>query len=505
MAVIVGEGHSVSKREKVSAVDTAWLRMDRPANLMMICGVLMLDRPLALARLRHIVNERFLVFRRFRQRTVRTAAGAWWRDDPHFDLTRHVVAAKLGGDAGDRELQTLVSTLVAIPLSHDRPMWQFHLVTNYRGGAALVARIHHCYADGIALVRVMLSMTDASASGPPAMPFAGRERPSTTVEDPLAELLGPLNSVVSSARGVARVLIEKGVSVLTDPAQAVALAGQGSAITAEVAKLALMGEDSATRFKGTPGVAKTVAWAEPIPLDDVKTIGRALGASVNDLLLACVAGALRGYLAEHGDAVAGVTIRALVPVNLRPMEKAWRLGNKFGLVFLDLPIGIENPIERLYAVRENMRALKDSYQPLLAFGLLAAMGAGPQVVQDTMLAALARNATAVMTNVPGPQTALWLAGARIDSLMFWVPQSGDIGLGVSILSYAGSVRFGIVADRGLCPDPARISARFGGEFEKIVLATLFSPWPRDGDLDPAVAEAAVTSRSRAATSLTPAT
>jgi diacylglycerol O-acyltransferase len=184
-----------------------------------------------------------------------------------------------------------------------------------------------------------------------------------------------------------------------------------------------------------------------------------------------------------------------VPVNLRPMEKAWRLGNQFGLVFLDLPIGIENPIERLYAVRENMRALKGSYQPLLAFGLLAAMGAGPQRVQDLLLAALARNATAVMTNVPGPQTALWLAGARIDSLMFWVPQSGDIGLGVSILSYAGSVRFGIVAHRGLCPDPGRISARFGDEFEKIVLATLLSPWPRGGDLDPAVAEAAVTSKS----------
>jgi len=485
----------VSKREKISAVDTAWLRMDRPANLMMICGVLMLDRPLSLARLRRVVRERFLVFRRFRQRTVQNAAGAWWLDDPRFDLDAHVVAVKLPGDAGDRELQALVSTLVATPLAHERPMWQFHLVTNFRGGTALVARIHHCYADGIALVRVMLSMTDASANGPPAMPFAAKERASSTIEDPLAELLGPLTGVVRSTRNVGRVLLEKGMGVLTDPAQAAALAGQGSAITAELAKLALMGEDSFTRFKATPGVAKSVAWAEPISLDDVKTIGRALGASVNDLLLACVAGALRDYLAEHGDPVAGVTIRALVPVNLRPMEKAWRLGNQFGLVFLDLPIGIENPIERLYAVRENMRALKGSYQPLLAFGLLAAMGAGPQRVQDMMLAALARNATAVMTNVPGPQTALWLAGARIDSLMFWVPQSGDIGLGVSILSYAGSVRFGIVADRGLCPDPGRISARFGDEFEKIVLTTLLSPWPRDRDLDPAVAEAAVTSGS----------
>ena len=189
-------------------------------------------------------------------------------------------------------------------------------------------------------------------------------------------------------------------------------------------------------------------------------------------------------------------MRALVPVNLRPMEKAYKLGNQFGLVFLDLPIGIENPIERLYAVRANMRALKGSYQPLLAFGLLAAMGAGPQMLQDAMLEALARNATAVMTNVPGPQAPLWLAGARIDSLMFWVPQSGDIGLGVSILSYNGKVRFGVVADRGLCPDPERISARFADEFEKVVLATLMSPWPRDGDLDPDVAAQSVRPRPR---------
>ena len=99
-------------------------------------------------------------------------------------------------------------------------------------------------------------------------------------------------------------------------------------------------------------------------------------------------------------------MRALVPVNLRPLEKAYQLGNQFGLVFLDLPIGIENPIERLYAVRANMRALKGSYQPVLALGLLAAMGAGPKVLQEALLTALARNATAVMTNVPGPQKPL---------------------------------------------------------------------------------------------------
>ena len=485
----------MSRREAISAVDTAWLRMDRPANLMMICGVLTFERRLNLARLRAVIAERFLVFRRFRQTAESGAAGARWRDDTQFDIEAHVVATHLPQPAGDAELKGLVSTLMATPLPRERPMWQFHLVTNHRSGSAVIARIHHCYADGIALVRVMLSMTDAGADGPPAMPFDATQRSKLGGEaDAFADALGPLTGVFKSARKIGRVLLDKGAGVLNDPAQAVALAAQGSAVTGEIARLATMGQDSPTRFKGKPGIDKRVAWAEPLPLDDVKTVGRALGASVNDLLLSCVAGALRDYLIEHGDDVDALTLRALVPVNLRPMEKAYKLGNRFGLVFLDLPVGIENPIERLYAVRANMRALKNSYQPLLAFGLLAAMGSGPVLLQDAMLQALARNATAVMTNVPGPQAPLWLAGERIDSLMFWVPQAGDIGLGVSILSYNGSVRFGVVADRGLCPDPDRISARFGDEYEKIVLATLLSPWPRDGDLDPDVAAQAVAPR-----------
>ena len=481
----------MSKREKISAVDTAWLRMDRPANLMMICGVLMLGERVSLARLRRVVAERFLIFKRFRDVAVETPAMSYWRTDAGFDIAAHVVPATLPGAADEVELQAFVSKLMATALSRARPMWQFHLVRNYRGGSAVIARIHHCYADGIALVRVMLSMTDASANGPPAMPFGPREHSREPGDDALAQLIAPFAGALQSARRIGGILLEKGAGVWNDPAQAVALAAQGSALTAEIAKLAMMSEDSPTRFKGRPGVTKRVAWADPLPIEEVKTIGRALGASINDLLLACVAGALRDYLIEHGDAVDGVTIRALVPVNLRPVEKAYRLGNRFGLVFLDLPIGIANPIERLYAVRANMTALKDSYQPLIALGLLAAMGAGPKVLQETLLQALARNATAVMTNVPGPQTPLWLAGARIDGLMFWVPQSGDIGLGVSILSYGGAVRFGVASDRGLCPDPERVSGRFAGEFEKLVLATLLSPWPRDGDLDPRVAEQAV--------------
>jgi len=465
--------------------------MDRPHNLMMICGVLLFRERLPLSRLRRTVARRFLVFRRFRQRPVETASGAYWQNDAHFDIERHVVHTALPGRAGRRELQELVSRLATTPLDPARPRWQFHLVDNYDGGSAIVVRIHHCYADGIALVRVMLSMTDASAHGPPAMPFAPRPRSKAASDDVLAQLLAPISGVMNTALKVGSTLVEKGVALWTDPEKAVALVGQGTALSAEIAKLALMAQDSPTRFKGAAGVGKRVAWTLPLPLPEVKAIGRALGASVNDVLLSCAAGALRAYLAGKGDDVADVMLRALVPVNLRPMEKAYKLGNQFGLVFLELPIGIENPVERLYAVRANMDALKGSFQPVLTLGLLAAAGTGPKALQEVMLTTLARNASAVMTNVPGPQEPLWLAGARIDSLMFWVPQSGDIGMGVSIISYNGTVQFGLITDRGFCPDPEHISARFAEEFEKLVLVTLMAPWPRDGDLDPAEAEAAV--------------
>jgi WS/DGAT/MGAT family acyltransferase len=480
------------RRDKVSAVDTAWLRMDRPHNLMMICGVIIFREKVDYARLKRAVQERFLVFPRFRQRAVEHPGFAVWETDRDFDIDRHAVHIALPGRAGKRELQTLVSRLIATPLDPSRPMWQYHLVENYRGGSALIVRIHHSYADGIALVRVLLSMTDAGRDGPPAMPFSPpKRRAHKEDESALAALIGPVSGVMKTARHVGSLLIERGAELWQDPAKAVALANQGSAITTELAKLATMGEDSRTRFKGRPGPTKRVAWTDSLPLDEVKAVGRALGASVNDVLLSCVAGAMRGYLEEKGDATAGVAVRALVPVNLRPIEKAYKLGNQFGLVFLDLPIGIENPVERLYAVRANMNDLKGSYQPVLALGLLAAMGSGPRLLQEALLTALARNATAVMTNVPGPQQPLYLAGAPIDSLMFWVPQSGDIGIGVSIISYSGSVFFGLVSDRKLCPDPEKVIAQFPKEFEKLVLTTLMAPWSREAPLSAEAAAHAV--------------
>ena len=166
----------------------------------------------------------------------------------------------------------------------------------------------------------------------------------------------------------------------------------------------------------------------------------------------------------------------MVPVNLRPIEQAWKLGNRFGLAPLTLPIGIDNPVERVYAVRTRMTQLKDSYQPLLAFAVLAVAGALIKPVQDGLLGLFAKKATAVMTNVPGPAAPLKFCGATLRQTMFWVPASGDIGVGVSILSYGGGVQFGLITDKQLCPEPQQIIDRFEPEFDKLLLVTMMVPW-----------------------------
>lgn len=461
------------KRERISSVDTAWLRMDRPSNLMMICGVLLFDEPLELAHLRETIAVRFLRFKRFRQKAVQEATGAYWEDDEDFDLAAHVHHVALPEPGGQAQLQELASDLMSTPLDASKPLWQFHLVDNYAGKSALIVRIHHCYADGIALIQVMLSLTAESVqeSLRNDAPHADR-----VTRDPLFSLFRPVLKTYEKSMQWSAAVMQKSMELWASPLKAVEYAQQGVGLTSELAKLALMGEDSRTRFKGIPASAKRVAWAPPLPLAEVKTIGKVLDCSVNDVLLSCVTGALRAYLVEQGDAVEGVVIRALVPVNLRPLEQAKNLGNHFGLVFLALPVGIEHPFERLYEVRRNMRELKGSYQAMLAYALLSAVGAGPQMLQDQVLDTLSKNATAVMTNVPGPQKPLYFAGAKIDELMFWVPQSGNMGMGVSILTYDGRVQFGLVTDKKLVPDPEAIIARFAPEFEKLVLMALMGPW-----------------------------
>ncbi len=463
-----------NESERISGIDTAWLRMERPTNLMMITGVMIFSERLEYEKLREVIETRFLQYRRFTQRAVQKAAGAFWESDPYFDIGRHVLRTALPGRADKAELQHLASDLMSTPLDFTKPLWQFHLVEDYEGGSAVILRIHHCYADGIALIHVLLSLTDPA---PHAAPTPAEEEERAEEAGIFRRFFEPVDKVVNTTLKLGRGLVGEGADIVMHPGHVLDYARNSARLATEIARLALMSDDSKTRFKGDLGVSKRVAWAEPLPLHEVKTVSKALGCSINDILLSAVAGALRDYLVEQGDPIPGnLQVRAIIPVNLRPLEKVARLGNFFGLVFLALPVGIANPLERLYEVRRRMSELKESYQPLLALGLLGTVGMGPNMLQQSLLDILSNKASAVMTNVPGPREAIYLGGARISEMMFWVPQSGQIGMGVSILSYNNRVHFGLVADRKLVADPEAIIGRFAGEFEKLLFVTLMSPW-----------------------------
>jgi WS/DGAT/MGAT family acyltransferase len=462
-------------REDMAKVDTAWLRMERPTNLMMITGVMMFDTPLELDVLKQLLRERWLAYRRFRQKAVDLPAGAWWEDDEDFDLDWHVRLTALPGKAGKAELQRLVSQLASSQLDHSKPLWQFHLVERYNGGSALITRIHHCYADGIALVQVMLSLTDisAEASKEHALHESWLKDDGQRVTE---RFFGPAMKQIDRAMAMGHKLLEKGVDLYKDPAAAAQLVHESQAIAQELAHSLSLSEDPPTVLKGPLGVSKRCAWAEPLDLNEVKAVSRAFCCTVNDVLLAAACGALRAHLIECGEQVEGLSIRATVPVNLRPREHARKLGNHFGLVFLDLPVGLDSPAARLCAVARSMNELKHSKQAVVAYGLLGALGMAPPGVQQGALEMLSRKASLVATNVPGPQQPLYMAGARIRDMMFWVPQTGGIGLGVSILSYNHQVHFGLIADARRVSDPDSVIARFRLEFENLLYLALLGDW-----------------------------
>ncbi len=465
----VNDTSSTSNRQPIAKVDTAWLRMEQPTNLMMITGVIVLREEVDFEQLKQVVASRFLAFPRFRHKAVQTARGCWWEEDGDFEISSHIRRTALPGDAGKAELEEFVSELASTPLDKYRPLWQFHYVENYVEGPVLVTRIHHCYADGMALVQVMLSLTgdDREKSTKLVAPEKWKRR-RVRESNVFKRLLEPAREGVDAVQHLGLKLVEEATGLIREPQKATAYLDSASEIMSELATMVLLGDDPESRFKGKLGIRKRVAWTEPLPLLEVRAISQALGCTVNDVLIGIMTGALHRYLLDYDEDPSELEIRATIPVNLRPLEHARELGNHFGTVFLDLPIWESNPLARVYRVAENMHHLKTSKQATVSLGLLATVGMAPAVVQQSALEMFSNKATTVLTNVPGPRQPLYLAGAEIGQMMFWVPQSGSIGMGISILSYNDQVFCGVITDNNLVPDPERLVANFAIEFRNLL-------------------------------------
>lgn len=463
--------------ESMSNADSFWFNMDEPTNLMVITAFMTFHRPVDIRRLRATIENRLSVFPRFRQRVVRPASGVGpprWEADPDYDIRSQVRRIALPAPGDKAALQELVGSLMTVPLDPARPLWEVHLVENFGAGCVILFRIHHCIADGIALIHVLLASADSSPDAPWPEPEADRPTPKRA-----RGALFPLHTATDSAlrllAGGRRLLgqaVAEGRKTLTDPGHVVRLAKSASDLATDVSsvlgRLTILPSDPKTPFKGRLGKRKRVAWTDPMDLQDVKTIRKAIeGTTLNDVLIAAVTGAMRHYLVHRQRRVNQLDLRVMVPVNIRRPGTEVELGNKFSTVVLQLPVYIEDPILRLREVHRRMDKIKQSPEPYVNFGTLSALGLLPPKVSKQAAHFFASKTSGVLTNVPGPKEPLYFAGRRIESMMFWVPRSADLGLGISILSYAGSVSLGVAVDEKLMPDPEVFLEGFTREFAEM--------------------------------------
>jgi WS/DGAT/MGAT family acyltransferase len=434
----------------MAPADAAWLRMDRPTNLMVVNSVMWFDEPLDRRDLRTVLQERFVDrFPRFRQRAVEDH-GTWWEDAEDFDLEAHLHPVQLPEPAGRAQLEEFVAGMISVPLDRSKPLWDIYVVEPYGdGGTALFFRMHHAIADGIALTRVLLSLTDDPGTEP-------------------VEVAAPADHHGSALLHAVDGLWHEAIGLATHPWRGFGLAQAAVADAEALAKLLLIPADRHTALRGEAGTQKAVVWSEPIPLTSIKEAGHRAGATVNDVLLAAVAGALRTHLVRRRSPVHD--IRAIVPFNLRPLDRPLpaELGNKFGLVFLSLPLTRARRQERLQEMSRRMTAIKDSAEGLVAYGILELIGLAPAAVENLAIDIFAAKGTGVMTNVPGPRHTVTLAGVPLRGTIGWVPTSGDLGLGVAIFSYAGEVTLGLCVDRGLVPDVHELLDDLAAELEAIL-------------------------------------
>jgi WS/DGAT/MGAT family acyltransferase len=358
-------------------------------------------------------------------------------------------------EPGDDEmLQQTASQLLTRALDLGRPLWEIHQIDNYRGGSALLAQIHHCLADGFALARVLLSIADG--------------------DDVLdeADVRGATRREGSRASVSRRVWGEL-ERVMLKPNAGGGLWDQLVSVAQSVSHLVRLPFDPETILKRRLTGRVRVGWAETLALAELKRIARGFDATINDVLMAGVTDALRRYLGEHGEAVDRFDLRALVPVNLRDarsieeMEPA--LGNKFGLVFLELPIRESEAARRFEVLQAKIGKLKQSPEAGVTYGLLTAEGYLSLFVQQLVNQMFARKASLVVSNMPGPREQLEVAGRQLENLMFWVPHPGPtVGLGVSLISYAGRVSIGVRADTGVVEEPNLLVELLEDSFDSLL-------------------------------------
>lgn len=454
---------STSTRHSLPAADAAWLHMDRPTNPMVVNGLLTLAAVPDLGAVEEVMETRLVGrFPRFRQRVVdQFGRSPAFEDDPFFDLGNHLHRLALPAPGDRAALEEMLSDLITPPLDPGKPLWHAYLIEGYEGGAAMLWRIHHCIADGIALAQVMLSVTDGPEASwsPPEHDHASHSL--------IGRAVSASAEAASAARAVAGTAVHEGTTSLAHPRHLASLASGALRDVSTAAKLLASPPDAPSRLRQPLSGSRRVAWSAPVPLERVKASCHHRRVTVNDMLLSALAATLAENLGQ--DALPPEEIHAMVPVNLRAADRPvpTDLGNDFALILLELPVAELPPAERLRQVNSSMKAIKRSHEAPISFGLLSAIGMTPPWVEDRLIGFFTDKASIVVTNVPGPGERLGFTGVPVSGVLVWAPCSGSIGMTVSIFSYDGGVTAGFMADTALLPDPEPLASGYEAELNRL--------------------------------------
>ena len=502
--------------------DALWLEMDRPANAMVADVAVWTAEPVDFDLLQAAITERFVErYPVFRSRAVRNAQGDWgWEPDPDFDIANHFSVATLADPADPRCMHALVAAHRTELLCRDRPLWRVIWVERYRGGSAMILRSHHAVADGMRMVQLAMSLFDASPQGgailgpavaqhgaqpDPAGPKSRRLRNAVTEFTAvvhtagrwLAEMPGrraaatrrpalhiarlgrvafrnPLGALHSLVHGLRRAVSAAVASLRRALPGGGTLAGIAAAAPGNldtVRKFVLGTFNDVTIWTGPASGCKGVAWSPPLSLPAVKSVAKAHGCTVNDVLVATVASALHDYLRSRNAHCASVAF--MVPVNLKPLDLSLpeTLGNEFALVQLELPTDEPDPVAVLEIARRRMNRIKNGNEAAVAFRLQEAIAKFSPAMYEASVELFTNRTLGVLTNVPGPPIPVYLAGALVEGIAGWAPVSGDQPMSFSICSYNGDVVVGIACDTELVPGYEGIVDGFAVAFDRLVART----------------------------------
>lgn len=449
--------------ERLSPLDASFLHIEDSVTHMHIGSVSIMEGPPPLYDdLRDMLASKLPSVRRYRQivRTVPLDVGRpVWADDPYFNIEYHLRHTALPQPGNDGQLRNLVGRVMAQQLDRSRPLWEMWMVEGLPDNRwAIISKVHHCMVDGVSGSDLLGLILDTSPDPVrpaeeqpwiPALPPAGWELALGAVTD-IATSSFELRRLVRARTRIPRRLA----------------ATVGDVLSGVRSTAASMRTASTTSLNGPIGPHRRWVHAS-VQVDQIKEVRRKFGGTFNDVVLAIIAGGFRDLLEKRGDSV-DFPLRSLVPVSVRPRDDRGRavgdgtLANRVSAIFAELPVHLDDPLDRLNAVSAQMSDLKQSKQAMAGEALVSLSGFAPPLLLSlggrlgTKVAQ--RTINTVTTNVPGPQIPLYAVGRRMLEVFPYVPLGIQMRIGVAIFSYDGSVGFGVTGDYDGAPDVEVLAA-----------------------------------------------